>query len=251
MPAAGMEILADSLNTDLLYAVIASVLSGMIFGFAGFGAGLIMSPLFAVIFNPTDAIAIVTMTSTTAVILLWPQIRRRVQVRESLPVALCGAATIPFGTYILLTTDVDLMRRSIGGMVLLFAVIMLLGWTYRGPRGSIAGGLTGMLSGLVAGSSATSGPIYSLYLLSAPVEAAVTRANILFVSAIFPISTIVSMAAQGAIGRQTLIRFALIMLPYASGIWVGARFFRAASDRLYRRAALWFIFAVGLVVLIV
>ena len=251
MPPAGMERLADSLNTDLLYAVIASVLSGVIFGFAGFGAGLIMSPLFAVIFNPTDAIAIVTMTSTTAVILLWPQIRRRVQVRESLPVALCGAATIPFGTYILLATDADFMRRAIGGIVLLFAVIMLSGWTYRGPRGSIAGGLTGMLSGLVAGSSATSGPIYSLYLLSAPVEAAVTRANILFVSTMFPISTIVSMAAQGAIGHQTLIRFALIMLPYAFGIWVGARFFRAASDRLYRRAALWFIFAVGLVVLIV
>ncbi len=246
-----MEILADSLNAGLLYAIAASILSGVLFGFAGFGAGLIMSPLFAVIFSPTDAIAIVTMTSTTAVVLLWPQIRRRVQVREALPVAVCGAATIPFGTYVLLAVDADLMRRCIGGFVLLFAAVMLTGWTYRGPRGSVAGGLTGLLSGLVAGSSATSGPIYSLYLLSAPVEAAVTRANILFVSTIFPISTIVSMAAQGAIERQTLIRFALITLPYALGIWAGARIFRTASDRLYRRAALWFVFAVGLAVLVV
>ncbi|MBH61583.1 MAG: hypothetical protein CL569_03860 [Alphaproteobacteria bacterium] len=246
-----MEFLADSLTTSLLYAVIAAVVSGVLFGFAGFGAGLIMSPLFAIIFCPTDAIAIVTLTSTTAVVLLWPQIKRRVQIREALPVALCGALTIPLGTYILLAIDAELMRRGIGGVVLFFALIMLTGWTYRGPRGSIAGGLTGLASGVVAGSAATSGPIYSLYLLSAPVEAAVTRANILFVSTIFPISTIASMAAQGAIGSQTLVRFALILLPYALGIWVGARIFTRSSDQLYRRVALWFIFAVGLFVVVI
>ena len=246
-----MEFLADSLTTSILFALIAAVVSGVLFGFAGFGAGLIMSPLFAVIFNPTDAIAIVTLTSTTAVVLLWPQIKRRVQIREALPVALCGAMTIPFGTYILLTIDADLMRRGIGGIVLFFALIMLTGWTYRGPRGTLAGGLTGLMSGVIAGSAATSGPVYSLYLLSASVEAAVTRANILFVSTIFPISTIVSMAAQGAIGSQTFVRFALILPPYALGIWVGAQLFTRSSDQLYRRVALWFIFAVGLFVVMI
>tara|TARA_Y100001960_G_scaffold158292_1_gene166407 strand:+ start:2387 stop:3127 length:741 start_codon:yes stop_codon:yes gene_type:complete len=241
-----VEFLADSLTTSLLFALLAAVVSGVLFGFAGFGAGLIMSPLFAVIFNPTDAIAIVTLTSTTAAILLWPQIKQRVQIQEALPVALCGALTIPFGTYILLAIDADLMRRGIGGIVLFFALIMLTGWTYRGPRGTLAGGLTGLMSGVVAGSAATSGPIYSLYLLSASADAKVTRANILFVSTIFPISTIVSMAAQGAIGSQTFIRFALILFPYALGIWVGTRIFTRSSDQLYRRIALWFIFVVGL-----
>jgi len=245
-----MELLADSLNISLVYAVIASVASGVIFGFAGFGAGLIMSPLFAVIFSPTDAVAIVTLTTVTAAVQLAPQIKRRAQIRESLPIALAGSLTIPFGTYILLVIDADLMRRGIGGMVLLFSIVMLMGWTYRGPRNFITGGLTGLFSGIVAGGSATSGPIYSLYLLSAPVEAAVTRANILLVSMIFPFATIVSMVAQGAIGSQTLVRFAVILLPYAFGIWAGARIFRSSSDRLYRSAALWFIFAVGLIVVV-
>ena len=246
-----MELLAESLNVSLMYAVIAAVVSGVLFGFAGFGAGLIMSPLFAVIFSPTDAVAIVTLTTVVAVVQLWPQIKRRAQIRESLPVAVCGALTIPFGTYILLAIDADMMRRGIGGIVLLFATIMLMGWTYRGPRGPLSGGLTGLVSGIVAGSSATSGPIYSLYLLSAPVEAAVTRANILLVSMVFPFSTIVSMVALGAVGMQTLIRFAVILLPYAFGIWVGARIFSKSSDRLYRSAALWFIFAVGLTVVVI
>jgi len=246
-----MEFLAESLNITLVYAVIASVASGVLFGFAGFGAGLIMSPLFAVIFSPTDAVAIVTLTTVTAGVQLWPQIKRRAQVREALPIALGGSLTIPLGTFILLTIDADLMRRGMGGIVLLFSIIMLLGWTYRGPRGLFTGGLTGLISGVVAGTSATSGPIYSLYFLSAPVEAIVTRANILLVSTIFPISTILSMFAQGAIGSQTIVRFAVIMLPYTLGIWAGSRMFRSSSDRLYRSAALWFIFAVGLVVVVI
>lgn len=243
-------LLADTLNISLLYAVVASIASGVIFGFAGFGAGLIMAPLFAVIFSPTDAVAIVTLTTVIAGIQLWPQIKRRVQIREALPVALGGTLTIPLGTYFLLALDAELMRRGIGGIVLTFAVIMLLGWTYRGARNTAAGTITGLLSGIVAGTSATSGPIYSLYLLSAPVEAAIIRSNILLVSSIFPLSTIISMVAQGAIGTQTLVRFAVIMLPYALGLWAGSRIFRRSSDRFYRKVALWFIFAIGLAVLI-
>jgi hypothetical protein len=57
---------------------------------------------------------------------------------------------------------------------------------------------------------------------------------------------IVPLAIGGAIGLDTVIRCAVLVIPYGAALWVGARVFRRTTDAIYRRVALVLLIAVGL-----
>jgi uncharacterized membrane protein YfcA len=246
-----LDVVTAIADVYLVYAVVASVGAGLFVGFTGFGGGLIMSPLFAIIFGPTQAVILVALSALLGGAQLLPQVRRLIAWREAVPVALAACLTIPFGTHLLITGDPETMRRVIGGLVLGLATVMLCGWSWRGGRHPLIGGGVGLATGVVAGLGAVSGPIYTLYFLSASIPAAITRSNIVLVSSMLPAMTLASLFVRDVIDLESLARFAVLIVPYTIGIRTGARFFRRASDRIYRRLALGFIFVVGLIAVLV
>jgi uncharacterized membrane protein YfcA len=240
-----IEAVQSALDVRLAYAAAAALVSGLVVGFAGFGGGLLMSPLFAVIFGPTEAVFLVMLASLVGGAQLIPQVRRRVAWQETIPVVVSGLVLLPLGSYLLLTVDPIMVRRTIGAIVFAFAVIMLTGWGYRGPRGPLVGSAMGAVAGVLAGIGAVSGPIFTLYFLSSSAPAAVSRANILVVGTSYPVMGLAILWWQDVITVQSLVRFAAVIFPHAGAILLGARIFNSASDTLYRRVALWFILAVG------
>ncbi len=47
---------------------------------------------------------------------------------------LISIVTVPVGAWLLVTVDAELMRRVIAGVVIVFTLVLLAGWRYRGPR---------------------------------------------------------------------------------------------------------------------
>jgi uncharacterized membrane protein YfcA len=70
-----------------------------------------------------------------------------VKWREAVP-SIAGVLVIaPFGTHLLLTVEPVLIKRIITGAVMFFALIMLFGRKYEGPRGVVPSIITGGIGG--------------------------------------------------------------------------------------------------------
>ncbi len=230
------------------FAAAAAVVAGTVRGFSGFGAGLVMTPLLALVYGPVDAVVIMMLTVLVGGFQMVPGVLPYATKRDLVPIGAACVFATPLGTWLLVTGDPDVMRRFIGGFVLVSALVMLKGWSYTGPRNARISFGAGLVSGFANGAGGVGGPPVTLYLISSDEPAAVKRANIAVASTLQAVLTVIPMAAAGVVSVDLLLRSAALLVPFAAAIVLGGRLFRRATDRIYRQTALWLLVAVGLAV---
>jgi hypothetical protein len=240
--------LRDFLTRDIAFAATAAALGGALMGFTGFGGTLVMVPLVALVWGPTDAIAISMIVATFATAQLLPVITREADWPDVWPGMMGAVIGAPLGVLMLLSTDPALTRRLMGLIIILVAVIMMRGWLYRGPRNKGICGAFGSFGGFTSGYFGMGAPAVTLYYLSGQKQPAVQRANILLVLLVHIMVVVVVLALDGRIGFNTLLLSGALYLPYAGATWIGARVFRRASHEIYRRVCLWLLIVMGITV---
>lgn len=241
-----MELLAPLSTVDFGLAALLALAGGFMYGFAGFGGGLIMTPLLAIIYWPTEGVIIANAIPLFAAWQTLPSVRPHIRWREVGPLLIAAVIASPVGAYFLLVGDPEVIRRVMGVVVLFAAVSMLFGWTYTGPRNRVTGFLAGIVGGGMNGYVGLGGPFISLYFLSAEASSRVQRANILFSMLLIGALVVVPLAIGGAVGVDTVVRCVVLIIPYGAALWVGARVFRRTADTTYRRVALALLMAVGI-----
>ncbi len=242
-----MELIEPLLNLHFVIAIAITCLGGFTFGFAGFGGGMSMTPLLALLYGPAEAIFIANLVPVAVGAITWPTTLSHVRWREVVPVMIATAIAAPAGVYLLLVADPGLIRRAMGLIVLVFAGLMFVGWAYRGPRNLLVNCGVGGVGGLLHGSVGMGGTCNSLYFLSVDEASRVQRANLVVTLMTQSAVTIVPLMAAGVIDAATGIRSAALALPYAVVLLVGSAVFRRTSDTGYRRVAVWILVGVGVV----
>jgi uncharacterized membrane protein YfcA len=234
---------------NMAIAAAFAVVSAMLRGFTGFGANLIWGPVLIFLWGPVEAVAIMGLAGISASLQgCIPEIRKA-DWPEITPIIIAAAIGGPLGVVTLMHLEPDMVRRSIGGFILIIAVILATGWQYRGNRGLTPKVITGGLGGGLAGFAGIGGPICVLYFMAAPGPAEVQRANnMISVSVLVPM-VLVSLGVSGGIGIETLIRAAILFVPYSFGMWLGARLFHMIPKELFRRAVLGLLMIIGVAVM--
>ncbi|WP_412506568.1 TSUP family transporter [Roseovarius sp. SYSU LYC5161] len=177
-----------------------ALVSGLAYGFAGFGAALIFMP--------------VALTMLAAAV-----------------------ALVPLGVRVLRTTDPMALRGAVSTVVLGTLAALLSGWRYRQSPGLPAWPGVGASVGFLGGSVGMNGPVLVLFQLGGPDAAARTRANAIVVLSLSTLALLPIMALQGAMTRETVL-LGLALLPvYALGAYLGRRLFNPAQAGLYRGTA--------------
>lgn len=241
-----MELLAPLATVDFGLAVLLAVAGGFMYGFAGFGGGLIMAPLLAIIYWPTEGVVIANTVPLFTAWQVLPSVRPHIRWREVAPLLLAAAVVSPIGAWFLLVGDPEVVRRVMGVVVLFAAVSMLCGLAYTGPRNRLTGSLAGIVAGGANGYVGLGGPFVSLYFLSARASSQEQRANILLSMMLIGMLVVVPLAIAGAVGLDTVVRCVALTPPYGVALWIGARTFGRTRDATYRRVALALLIAVGL-----
>lgn len=226
----------------------AAVLAGVVRGFSGFGAGLVMTPLLALVYGPADAVAIMMITVLVGGLQMIPGVLPHAAKRDLAPIAVACVFATPAGVWLLVSVDPDVMRRAIGGFVLVSAVVMLRGWSYTGRRNARISFGAGLVSGFANGAGGVGGPPVTLYLISSDEPAIVKRANIAVASTLQAVLTVIPLAAAGVVSGVLLLRSAALLIPFVAAIVLGGRLFGRATERAYRLTALWLLAAIGLAV---
>ena len=239
------------LSTDMMIVLAAFIGSGVIRGFnGGAGANFLTAPVLAAILGPREAVPIVLLLNFITNAQIVPPIVRQVNWREIVPLAVVAAATLPLGAWALFAVDEDLMRRVVAGFAVVFALLLITGWRYRGRRGRAISLAAGGLAGVLTGAVSMGGPPVFLYLMSGPDSVAKNRAHFVMFSCIVQISAFVVFVGVGAFNERMLWLMAILLIPFSLATWVGTKLFHIASEEVFRCVTLWGMVAVSLAIVI-
>ncbi len=240
-----MQSLVTFLTPDLATAVAVALLAGLMRGFAGFGSGMLMAPVYAIVFGPLEAVVIVVLLEIFASLQLVPRVWPDIQWRFVAPLGAVAVLFMPLGAHVLRTADPEIMTRVMAGIVLLFVLVLMTGWRYAGPKRLLPTCGVGALSGTLMAATSMGNPPVLLYMLSGRDSATTNRANII---AYFGITQGVLLAvflAMGLLSWPPILRAVLLAPVFLVAAWIGGRLFRQTGETLYRRVALLFLLAVA------
>lgn len=218
--------------------------AGLMRGFAGVGSGMLMAPFFAILFGPVRTVAVIVLMEAVVTAQLLPGVRRKIDWKAIAPMGIAAAVFMPAGSWLLVSLDPDLIARMIA-LVVVFSIVLMVGWRHEGERKTWMSAGVGAVSGVLMASTSLGNPPVMAYLLSGREGAATHRANFTGYFAVTLAALIAMMAFGGLIGRDAVWTAAWLLPVFMAGAFVGARLFRRSSETLYRRVALGLLFCVG------
>jgi len=233
-----------ALETVLL--VVTSFAAGVFRGYTGFGSALAIAPVLALAVGPRAAIPAILLVMMISSVQLLPGALRDVNWPVVSFLSIGGAIGIPIGALLLIWVDQELVRRSISGIVIFFAILLMTGWRYRGKIRPLMSALTGGLGGFISGIAASGGPAVIIFLLAGTDSATRNRAAIILY---FTFTQVVGLLVYwfGSLITIKTLWISLPMLPpLILGTWIGEKMFGNTSDALYRKVALSFLLVIGL-----
>jgi uncharacterized membrane protein YfcA len=239
--------LSDLLDPTLFAAVVAdrrfavaaaiALVSGAARGFSGFGSAMIYIPLVAAVYEPRTAAATMVLIDLVCAFPLAVRAVPHCSWREVTPISIAAAVAVPIGTWVLLVADPVMLRWVIAGVVILLLAVLASGWRYHGrPRLPATIGV-GLLSGLASAAVQIAGPPVILYWLGGAAQAAFVRANLMVYFTFIDVIGCAAYFREGLFTREVAVLSLLLGLPFILAMVAGARSFRLASERSFRRVA--------------
>ena len=237
----------ELLTPQLYIAVLVAAIAGLMRGFAGFGSGMLMAPIFAVMFGPIEAVAIIILLEIVVTIQLLPGVKQHIEWRFVGLMGIVAAIFMPIGITLLVSIDPLVLTRSIGFIVLAFVVVLLTGWRYQGQkRDWITAGI-GAFSGTMMAATSLGNPVVMLYMLTGSDSSTTNRSNITAYFSITLSALLVFMIFSGLVSRFAFLHAVILLPVFMFTAWLGSRLFRHSGEILYRRVALIFLFCASIV----
>lgn len=239
----------DILSLEFLFLAAVTVIGGTMRGYSGFGSAMVISPLWALAIDPIAAIPALIVMELFVSVQLLPRAVRSTDWRLIGLLTVAAVVTIPIGTYFLTTIDPVVVRRIIGLVVFTWAIVMLRGVRYAGQLRTSATLGIGASSGVLMGATGLGGPPVLMYLLSTPARAESNRANIITFFGLVSVFMIAVYAAEGLYNEATMWRAGVLTPVFLISAWAGATMFDRSSEATFRKVALYFLLAVGVMTL--
>ena len=222
-----------------------ALLSGVVYGYSGFGGALLMIPILSLLIEPVHAVAATMIAAVIGQIPTAWQAARLAQWKECGPLLLVSIITTPVGVYLLASGDPQFVRRLVGLGTIAMASVLLVGWTYRGNRSRTASAMFGAMIGVFNGATGQGGPIAVAYFIAAHVEPSIQRANI--VTAVMGMSVVLlGVLTFSRILTLEVMLFGLALgIPFILGAWLGGYLFAVIPLKNYKRVIITLLFVAG------
>lgn len=221
---------------ELLLAALIIIVAFFVRGIAGFGSGLIAIPLLAQMLPLSVVVPLVGLLDYLASTSHGARHRQAISWRDIYPLLPFTFAGVLTALYLFHTVDADLLRKALGGFILLYALYTLLssGPGFYGSRWwAIPGGGLGGLIGTLFG---TGGPFYVIYLRLRHLDKTAFRATIAVVFLIDGGSRIIGYFVSGFYTGDTMYLLAAALPIMIIGMYIGGHVHTTISQRTFQRA---------------
>lgn len=221
---------------QLLLAALIIVVAFFVRGIAGFGSGLIAIPLLAQMLPLSVVVPLVGLLDYLASSSHGVKHRQSISWRDILPLLPFTFAGVLTALYLFHTLDAELLRKALGGFIVLYAFYTLLtsGPGFHGRRWwAVPAGAFGGLIGTLFG---TGGPFYVIYLRLRHLDKTAFRATIAVVFLIDGSSRIVGYFFSGFYTGDTMYLLAAALPIMIIGMYIGGHVHTTISQRTFQRA---------------
>jgi uncharacterized membrane protein YfcA len=168
----------EFLTFPFLIAAAVTAVAGTVRGFSGFGAAMLMTPVFSALYGPAVGISLCLLLEIAVALPLLPRAVKYVDWRRIgllLAAAVVGA---PLGNLVLTQLAPEPMRWVISAIVLTAVALLASGWRFRGRPRPATTLTAGTLSGFLNGLSGMAGPPIIFYYLAGTESVERVRANL-------------------------------------------------------------------------
>jgi uncharacterized membrane protein YfcA len=224
----------------IVVVLLGALAGGFVSGLAGFGTGLTALGIWLYVLEPPVAATLVVVCSVVSQAQTIPAIWRQIEAKRVLPFIIPGLLGVPVGTALLSHLDAQILKISIGGILLVFSVYLLL---QASPRvfawgGRIADGMIGFAGGVLGGLAGLSGPLPTIWATLRGWSKGESRS----VFQTFNLSILTAALLSHAIAGFLTANFlwaSLAALPGTiAGSLLGAKSYSRLSDRRFREIIL-------------
>jgi uncharacterized membrane protein YfcA len=236
--------------STLAYALLflGALAGGFVSGLAGFGTALMALGIWLYVVPPSIAVPLVLICSVVAQISTMPSIWRHIDFKLVWPFLIGGLAGVPLGTLLIAHADPNTFKLTVGVFLLIFPAAL---YFQRAPMaisfgGRAADAAVGFAGGILGGLAGLSGPLPILWA-SVRGWGKHQRRGIFQTFNFTVLAAALCLQAGTGFIKPDVIWLALIAFPGTIvGAWLGARTYRALSDRNFRDVVLVLLFLSGI-----
>lgn len=234
MLEAGLAALA---TPGLVWIVLITLVAGIVYGFAGFGAALIFMPVTVIFLPPVMAIATFSVSAMSSLVTVFPRALPLVQRKAVLVLILSAAGAASLGIWVLRVSDVTAIRWVVVVVCAGTLAALIAGWRYKVEPSMRTRAVIGGAAGFIGGLSGLTGPIMVLFQLAGGDTVATTRATTVVFLTATSLLMLPLMAVQGVLTAPAVALGCVLLIPYGAGALIGQALFQPRWERFYRAAA--------------
>ncbi len=229
----------------LAIITIAGFVGGMYRGYSGFGFSMGAVPILSTMLPPSSSVpSVLFLELAIAAFTLWGE-RAHIAYATVSPILVGALIGTPLGLAFLSHAPADVMRIVMG---LFVGGAIVIVWRRKRAKGTVgrAGLLfSGLVSGLMNGGSAMSGPPVVIAVMATDLPAHRIRGTLIFYIACSATLALVFTLIGGLQSAATLT-VAVVLAPFSAvGALIGTRLFMRYGTRGYRTAGLGFLLIVA------
>ena len=232
------------------FIAIVLFVASFTFGTAGFGFALVSMPLITLVLSPRFAVPFVMLYSFGINLFLLLRFKDYIEWQKLWPLLVGALPGIPLGIYFLKNYDDVVIKKIVGGVVIVFALWNLI---TRADRGRVLSRLwaclAGFASGILHGGIAMSGPPLLIYLTLNKWEKTLTRATLQSFFFVTGSCSLFGLALTKVL-TLSVVRCNLLYLPVVVlGGVTGYFLFKRLSSGRFNRILLSLLLATGLLLM--
>jgi uncharacterized protein len=238
--------LPDLLALPFLICAVVACIAGTVRGFAGFGAAMIMTPVFSAMYGPAVGVVLCLLLEIAVALPVVPGVMRLVDWRRIGLLLVAAAVGVPLGNLVLTLSAPEPMRWAISAIVLGAVALLASGWRFSGKPRSTTTLTAGVSSGFLNGLAGMAGPPIAFYYLAGDETVTRVRANLTTYFVFVDLLAIATFVSRDLVDWDTAVLAAFLAPAVMLGGVLGTRLFPLASEGFYRRLA--FVLLVGVAI---
>ena len=228
----------EFLTISFLIAAAVALIAGMVRGFAGFGAAMVMTPVFSALYGPGIGVSLCLLLEIVVALPLLPRAIQYVDWRRIGLLMVAAVVGAPVGNLALTQIAPEPMRWAISAIVLTAVALLASGWRFHGQwRAPVTLGI-GATSGFLNGLSGMAGPPIAFYYLAGNETTTRVRANLTTYFIFVDLAALAVFLARGLVQWDTGVLGLFLTPAVVAGGLLGEKLFPLASEAFYRRLAL-------------
>ncbi len=214
-------------------------------GITGFGFVLIAAALLLLFLDVKTVVILNVILGTVVCLPVAWQARRHIQPRLIAVLTISSIAGLPLGIYVLSNVSVSLLKLIVISGIIVFAVLLALGFSFKVKKEIPACVVSGFISGALSNSAGLGGPPIIIFLLNQGWAKEVFRGNIATYFTLNGIAAAISLGVSKNLPADQLV-YAFSLVPaVVIGVLSGNLLLKYINAALFRKIAIYLLLACG------